>query len=293
MTVSRLLAPGLAVLVLGLASGCAQGGGPTAREVWRLAGAGLATPESVLWDPESDVYLVSNIVGSPSAEDGEAFIARVSPEGRVIELKWIDSHRDGIELDAPKGMALVGQTLWVADIHNLRRFDRGSGESRGSIPIEGSAFLNDLCPDGEGGVYVSDSGTHRVHRVSANGAVTLVVDDERLAQPNGLLLTAEGLLVLSFGGREVFRITDGGLQPWARLPAAGLDGVVSIDDGTLIISSWKGRALYHLDTEAHSRILVDGLVAPADIGWDGSRRRLLVPLFKDDAVAVWELADPR
>src|SRR5688572_4434899 len=44
-----------------------------------VAGAGFATPESVLYDAESDVYLVSNVNGGPTAADGNGFISRVDP----------------------------------------------------------------------------------------------------------------------------------------------------------------------------------------------------------------------
>ncbi|MDQ7089022.1 MAG: hypothetical protein Q9Q13_14705 [Acidobacteriota bacterium] len=151
MSVRRIIA---GALFLGLSWGgitaCAGRPAGEVRQLWRLDDAGLSTPESVLWDPRADVYLVSNIVGSPSDEDGDAFIARVSPDGKVAALRWIDSRGAGVRLDAPKGMALVGDSLWVADIHSVRRFDRVSGAPQGSVPIADSVFLNDLCPDGRG-----------------------------------------------------------------------------------------------------------------------------------------------
>ena len=89
---------------------------PATSQGFVLSGVGFSTPESVLYDPEADVYLVANIHGGPSARDGNGFISRLSPEGEVIALKWIDSAAEGVTLDAPKGMALVGERLFVADI---------------------------------------------------------------------------------------------------------------------------------------------------------------------------------
>src|SRR5688572_19107722 len=39
---------------------------------------GLATPESVLHDPDADIYLVANINGSPLEADDNGYIAKVS-----------------------------------------------------------------------------------------------------------------------------------------------------------------------------------------------------------------------
>ena len=92
-----------------------------------LEGVGFRTPESVLYDPKADLYLVANIHGDPSARDGNGFISRVSPEGQVVALKWIDGQAEGVTLNAPKGMALTGERLFVADIDVVRVFDRNNG----------------------------------------------------------------------------------------------------------------------------------------------------------------------
>lgn len=86
----------------------------------RVEVTGFSTPESVVHDAVDDVYLVSNINGEPLAEDGNGFISRVTPDGEVEALRWIDGEADGVELNAPKGMAVLGDTLYVADIDCVR-----------------------------------------------------------------------------------------------------------------------------------------------------------------------------
>src|SRR5689334_5070452 len=46
-----------------------------------VSDVGFKTPESVLYDARADVYLVSNIDGSPLGVDDSAFISRVRPDG--------------------------------------------------------------------------------------------------------------------------------------------------------------------------------------------------------------------
>src|SRR5690349_9274043 len=105
---------------------------------------GFSTPESVLYDADSDVYLVSNINGAPAGVDDNGYITKVSPDGKIAEAKWIDGAKDTIKLDAPKGMAIANGVLYVADITNVRMFDAKTGEPKGDIKIDGSTFLNDI-----------------------------------------------------------------------------------------------------------------------------------------------------
>src|SRR5690242_3865752 len=73
-----------------------------------VADSTVKTPESVLYDPMADVYLVSNINGDPLAKDNNGYISRVSPDGKALTVKWIAGGMNGVKLDAPKGTALRG-----------------------------------------------------------------------------------------------------------------------------------------------------------------------------------------
>src|SRR5881296_227339 len=88
---------------------------------------GFLTPESVLHDTAQDVYFVSNINGSPTTKDNNGFISRVRPDGAVENLKFIEGGHGGVTLNAPKGLAIRGDTLWVADIDMVRSFDAKTG----------------------------------------------------------------------------------------------------------------------------------------------------------------------
>src|SRR5205807_742479 len=83
--------------------------------------------------------------------------------------------------DAPKGFAIVGDTLYVADITVVRRFDAKTGKQKDDIKIPGATFLNDLAADGAGGAWVSDTGmdasfkptgTDAIWHIGKDGAAT-------------------------------------------------------------------------------------------------------------------------
>src|SRR5690606_21634879 len=66
--------------------------------------------------------------------------------------------QNGVTLHAPKGMAIKGDTLFVADIDTVRMFHRETGAVLGARGVPGATFLNDIAVGPDGTVYVSDSG---------------------------------------------------------------------------------------------------------------------------------------
>lgn len=295
-----VLAAGIATLLL---LGC--GGKKAPQEApkatgFELADAGFQTPESVLHDPVADVYLVSNINGSPLVEDDNGFISRVSPEGKLLELKWIDGAAEGVTLNAPKGMAIVGDVLYVSDIHVVRKFDRANGAPLGETAIEGATFVNDLAPGSDGSVYATDSGfragesgfepsgTDAVYRITPGGEVTMIARGAGLAGPNGVLETPEGVVVVPFGGKEVYRLGSGGAKEvLGEAPGGSLDGIVRTRDGRLVFSSWETSSVYAMAPDRTISLLRADLPAPADIGYDAKRDLILVPLFNDNKVITF------
>src|SRR5437879_197937 len=116
---------------------------------------GMKTPESVRYDPELDVYYVSNINGNPSQHDGNGFIAIVRADSTGAPIKMlVEGGKNGAKLDAPKGLALSGDTLWVADINHVRAFNRRTGAPLADIDLSSqkAQFLNDVAIGGDGAV---------------------------------------------------------------------------------------------------------------------------------------------
>jgi len=264
-----------------------------------VAGAGLATPESMLHDQAADVYLVSNINGIPSGKDNNGFISRVSPDGKVASLKWIEGGQKGVTLHAPKGLAIHGDTLYVSDIDCVRRFSRTTGTAEGETCIEGATFLNDVTAGSDGTVYVTDTGiridasgvtptgTDAVYRLAPGQEATAVIKTTDLQRPNGIVTTTDGLIVVPFGSSEIFHIDAKGTRHvMGKLPAGQLDGLVRLPDGTLLVSSWEGKAVYRRSPSGEAKAFIEDVASPADIGYDAKRRRVLVPVFTEDRLVI-------
>ncbi|MGB8296216.1 MAG: hypothetical protein WCG85_12385, partial [Polyangia bacterium] len=261
--------------------------------------AGLQMPKSVLWDAGQDVYFVSNINGESVIPNKNGFLSKIGPDGKVIALKFVDGSKKGSELNAPKGLAIIGDILYVADINVVRKFERKSGKAKGEIKIPNAIFLNDLSasPDGKT-LYVSDSavtfktggfagtGNDAIYAINVKkGSAAVLISDEALHWPSGLLADEDGVWVVALGANHLFHVDQqGGTGPATKLPKGGLDGIVKLGDGSFLISSWEASAIYRGFPRGEFKEVISGIPSPADIGLDSKRNTLLIPIFQKSAV---------
>lgn len=258
-----------------------------------FAVTGFSGPESVRYDPDQDVYFVANFNGPGGDEDDNGFISRVLPDGTVEELRFIDGADAAVTLHAPRGMYIAGDTLWAADAGAVRGFDRRTGASLATIDFSrhDPGFLNDVVAGPDGALYVTDTRASRLFRV-AGGEIEVILEGDLLDAPNGVTWDARNghLVVLPFGGtRELLTWTPGtGEVGGIQVGVGGrYDGVEVLETGGLVLSS-----------QADSTIIVlrDGFArswrtagAPADIGLDTRRGRVVVPYIALNRVDVWEI----
>src|SRR6185437_10458961 len=97
----------LGVICIGAVNAKAQ---HSLKKLWETDSV-VAIPESVL--PVNKTLYVSEIDGEPWGKDGKAEIGKISRDGKVIDLNWITG------LNAPKGLAIRGDLLYVADLDEL------------------------------------------------------------------------------------------------------------------------------------------------------------------------------
>ena len=175
------------ILLLTVSSLSAQSFTP----LWEVTG--LEAPESVVFDPNTDRYYVSNVAGQPAEKNGQGFITILGKSGEVIDLKWVTG------LNAPKGLGLYYDELYVADVDEVVVINVRKGEIVKRFPAVGATFLNDVEISPDGVVYISDTfGGNAIYRIR-NGKITRWLHTEALNYPNGLLLQDDGLYVASWG----------------------------------------------------------------------------------------------
>jgi sugar lactone lactonase YvrE len=269
-----------------------------------VVSTGLSTPESVLWDATRRVWYVTNINGAPTAKDDNGYIVRLGPNGSLMDtLPFISGADDDITLHAPKGMALQGDTLWVADIDALRAFDVTTGKAVTTIDLAPlrARFLNDVALSPEGALYITDSGiafgadgsvSHpspsRVFEVR-NGRAREAVVLPRESAANGITWhpARNAWTIVGFNTKDIYSWVTGAREVTilGQGPGGG-DGVAILADGALVMTSWADSTLSVIYDGAPVA-LRRGLNAPADVGYDPLRDLIAIPLFMDDRVEFW------
>lgn len=240
----------------------------------------LKVPESVLFDGNNQVLYVSNIDGAPDGKDGKGSIGKVGLDGKVIAAEWVTG------LNAPKGMALVKNTLWVADVDEVVGIDIRSGKITGRVKIAGAKFLNDVAADADGNVYVSDSQTKMVHKIS-KGKPSVFLQD--LQGPNGLLVYNKEIYVLDNGTFN--KVVNNQLQKLAEGLEGHTDGVEHVQGDEFIVSGWEG-VIYYVKGDGSSEKLIDTRdqkINSADIGYDAKNKIVYVPTFFRNSVVAYQL----
>ena len=245
------------------------------------SGTHLATPESALFN-RGTIYV--SLIGAFGANDGS--IVKVDATGKGIGA--LVQASDIAPLADPKGMAVVGSTLWVTDVTVIRSYDGATGAPGRVIDLSASArFLNDLAVDKRGNLWVSDSQGNALYRVAPGGAAARIALPSRFAAPNGLAVhpmtgelwfaTAPGVA----GQAEVARRTASGKYAVVKTHRqfTGLDGLAFVGK-VAYFSDFQTGAVWKLaaDGKLTKRTQLAG--GPADLSYAPTLKRLLVPLLR-------------
>lgn len=238
--------------------------------------------ESVLYEPNQDILYVSCIAGQPTDVDGKGHIARLTTDGKIIDSVWARG------LNAPKGMTIFENRLYVTDINRIVSFSLDNPEDVLEYEVPGSAFLNDLTT-GPRGVYFSDMNTGMLHYLESGIVHTI---NEDLPNLNGLAffenelyaLNADGLLRLSLGGEVLETVNS---------MVTGGDGLVPLGQNQFIASRWQGE-IWFVDG-ANATKMFDSKaeeMQTADIGYNPNTRTVYAPRFFANKVSAFRFTKP-
>lgn len=241
-------------------------------------------PESVLYDASRQVLYVTNIDGKdPWGADGAGSVGMMKPDGTVIAEEWVSG------MDAPKGMALFNDWLYVADLGRLHVINTATGITDITIRIPGAEGLNDVTADKNGVVYVTDSRGKKVFRVEKGKAEVYL---DQLKGPNGILTSDDGLYLLDAGA--LYRVgEDKVLHKLAEGMSGGTDGVEKINGKDFMVSCWAG-AIWYVQADGTKELLLDGAkdkVNTADIGFDAASNIVYVPTFWKNTVIAFRVKE--
>jgi len=278
-----------------LLTGCIKSD-PTLTKAWELDG--FNNPESIVFDSKNEVFYVSNQgEGGPTAKDENGFIAKVEADGKMQTLEWITG------LNAPKGTALKGNTLYVADIDEVVEIDIINGVITNKYTATDAEILNDVTIDSKGDIYISDTRKSAIYKLS-NGSLELWIEDMALEQPNGLYAEKDQLIVASWGivtdpatwGTDVpghvktVSLADKKIQPLGNTNLIGnMDGIERDEKGNYFVSNWRSGEIFYLRPNGEVKTLTKLDRGAADLVFTKEKKLLVVPVAFENKIVAYKV----
>lgn len=265
---------------------------------------GFENPEAARYDADLDLFFIASMNGDPTARDGNGYISRLHPDGTTDSLRLVTGGANRVTLNAPKGMAIAGDTLWVADIDAVRGFNKRTGAPVATVSLAGQArFLNDLAV-GPGGIYATDTGLEadgkggfshpgpdRVFRIAPDRKVTVAFDLPAQTGPNGITWdsAASRFLVVCFQSPTIYAWAPGQAKADSVATGPGMhDGIEPLGSGRFLVSAWADSSLSVLEGGQMTKLAGD-LPSIADIALDRKRGRVAAPLLMERRVELIDL----
>ena len=296
--------------------------GPTLTPIWDLKGD-FAAPESAYYHAGSNSIFVSSINGQILDKDGNGYISKLSPDGKVVSAKWVTG------LNAPKGIRSIGNTLWVADIDEAVSIDIKKAQITAHVKVDGAQFLNDLATASDGTVYVSDSNLSRIYALKDGKSSVFADGPDVVEQPKGLLVDGDRLILGTIGPAPQRGAGAGRAQPPAPAagrgdappappqargrgpapsghlfafdrktkqrtritvePVGGIDGIELDGRGGLLVTDVVGQRLLRVSSSGKVTVLAKFSAGGADFGYIAKTRTAIVPFLFSNSVSAFDL----
>ena len=77
--------PQLSALMLAVLTFSAGAAEP--QKLWEASG--FKNPESAVFDRAAGAVYVSNVNGDPMKKDGNGFVSKLGPDGKVVTIEWV------------------------------------------------------------------------------------------------------------------------------------------------------------------------------------------------------------
>lgn len=249
---------------------------------------GFDVPECVLCDPRYGMTYVSNIESEPDHywEDDEAgFISSINADHKVDKRRWFNS-QEGQIIHSPKGMCKMRGYIYFTDNKRVMRVAGGQLD----LVADGFEMANDLATDGER-IWISDTAAGKVFAQRIHGSRSEIKAPESI---NGITFHGDKMYGVSWDLHEIYELDPTGEKEPIAFGLAehfvNLDGIEVLEDGSFVVSDFKGDAVYLIEADRKSVHKLIDITTPADIGINREEGLLYVPQFMKDKVSVYAMS---
>lgn len=272
--------------------------------------SGFKNPESVVFDRKRNVFYVSQ--ANFGQATGGGAISLLSESGEITELNWVS------ELNHPKGLGIIGDKLFVADVTEVVEIDIAAGKVIKKHSIEGSLFLNDVAVGADGAVYVSDTLADQVYYLKSGGEFEPFFKNETVKGPNGLKVIDGDLYVAGWGDIPGKTMDDlGKASPNGRLlkvdvdtrritvlskkGVGNLDGIEPDGRGNVYVTDWIAGKLFHIKLDGTmiksfdiaKTLGKESAKGLADLAFLQDKRQIWAPMMLSGFMHVFSVADAK
>lgn len=252
---------------------------------------GFQNPYGIVVDPSTNFIYVSNVNGDMTERDDNGSISRLKGDGSIDNIRFIDGAAKEIDLHAPKGMAIVGATLYVADIEKLHAFDLATGKllfdvNFGALPVQ---HFYDVSTGPDEALYLSDGPGNTIYRVDVPRLheVTTLVSGEILGLPHGICwFPARQVFVVAGAGSGQVKVFDksGKPQPAPAIFLKTLEGITADSTGNLYVASSELSAVFKIGPNFALSTFGMGINSPAGVAYQRSANQIITALFNSGEV---------
>jgi sugar lactone lactonase YvrE len=238
----------------------------------------LRKPESVVWNPVTKSYMISN-------------------SGSGIILSLIDKYKfevfNKFKLISPKGLAVDKKNLYVADVYRVVGLDLKTGKKTYIHKFSKASFLNDVDTSPDGRVFVSDTQNNLILILTPATDKVETIRDKAIYRPNGIFYvktdSTETLYIVSFQPDGKIQALNLKNRQFTTVPNTGVpmaDGITREKDGAWLVSSWADSTItkFSPDFSKRSRFY-EKYPSPADIYFSQVNNELAVPHFEQNKVS--------
>jgi len=252
---------------------------PTPADVAWVVSGEFCDPETVLPLPD-DTLLVSNVCVSRKQENG--FLTLLSADGDAIDWRIVDG------LDAPLGMALVDEQLYVVDNNRVKVFHWPSYRLLETIELDAS-IANDIAVAPDGTIYVTDIARNQVIVQTPDGNQSVFGGEPRFKRANGIHIDGMSLYV---GGERLWQVNlnTGSVTTIGPEWITDVDGIEIEADGTLQITPAGGPLIRYRNDDEFEILGGDG-VSSANHGYATNLKLALIPTGFDNTVIAIRIED--
>ena len=247
---------------------------------------GFVHPESVIYSPDSSFYFISNIGNDESNETPDGFISKLDREGKVIDLKWVDS------IQSPKGQCITNGKYYVSALDELLEIDLSNGTILYRYSLPEVRFLNDVTADKDGNVYVSGMRENTVYKLTTDRTFELWFQNDSLNHPNGLLAIGNTLYIGGWGNMDeneanidsvgnlmAINLKTKSFSYVTKNKPGKLDGIQPMEEEQkLLVSSWKAGEVFKMNNEGSYELLLTTPTSIGDILYIPKEKQLIAPL---------------